>query len=80
MSLFITVNSLRASNFRLFLFKVSKMDDLSPTYYAVQLHWKCEDSAAQFIHDVLKLDWAKGGGGLIVKRQLPTSEIFFYFS
>ena len=46
--------------------------DSSPTYYAVQIHWKCEDSAAQFIHDVLKLDWVKGGGGLVVKRQLPT--------
>jgi len=48
-------------------------EDTSPTYYAVQLHWKCQDEAAQFIHDKLKLDWAKGGGGLIVRRQMPTS-------
>jgi len=48
-------------------------EDSSPTYYAVQIHWRCEDSAAQFIHDVLKLDWVKGGGGLVVRRQLPTS-------
>lgn len=48
-------------------------EDSSPTYYAIQLHWKCEDEAAQFIHDKLRLDWAKGGGGLTVRRQLPTS-------
>ena len=47
-------------------------EDSSPTYYAIQLHWKCEDEAAQFIHDKLRLDWAKGGGGLTVRRQLPT--------
>ena len=46
--------------------------DSSPTYYAVQLHRRCEDEAAQFIHDVLRLDWAKHGGGLTVRRQLPT--------
>ena len=28
--------------------------------------------AAQYIHDNLKLDWNKGGGGLVVRRQLPT--------
>ena len=43
-----------------------------PTYYAVQLHALCSDEAAQVILDKLKLDWSKGGGGLIVRRQLPT--------
>ena len=48
------------------------LDQDAPTYYAVQLHYRCQDEAAQFIHDKLRLDWAKGGGGLIVRRQLPT--------
>ena len=43
-----------------------------PTYYAVQLHALCSDQAAQVILDKLKLDWNKGGGGLIVRRRLPT--------
>ena len=33
---------------------------------------RCSDAAAQFIHDQLSGDWSKGGGGLIVQRQLPT--------
>ena len=33
---------------------------------------RCSDAAAQFIHDQLSGDWNKGGGGLIVQRQLPT--------
>lgn len=44
----------------------------SPTYYVVLLHRRCTDSAAQFIHDQLGMEWAKGGGGLTVRRQLPT--------
>ena len=61
--------------------------DSSPTFYVVVLHkrffWqrkcrsnsnqiRCSDAAAQFIHDQLSGDWSKGGGGLIVQRQLPT--------
>ena len=46
--------------------------DTLSTYYAVQLHKKCSDEAAQFIHDELRQEWQKGGGGLIAKRQLPT--------
>ena len=33
---------------------------------------RCSDAAAQFIHDQLSGDWSKGGGGLVVQRQLPT--------
>jgi len=47
-------------------------DDELPTYFAIQLHFRCSDQAAQYIHDNLKLDWNKGGGGLVVRRQLPT--------
>lgn len=48
-------------------------EDSSPTYYAIEIHSKCEDEAVQFIHNVLKLEWVKGGGGLTIRRQLPTS-------
>jgi len=44
----------------------------APTYFAIVLHKKCSDEAAQVIHDVLVEDWEKGGGGLQVRRQLPT--------
>jgi len=47
-------------------------DSPSPTYYLILLHRKCTDAAAQYIHDQLCLDWGKGGGGLTVRRQLPT--------
>ena len=50
----------------------SSSDASLPTYYAVQLHALCSDEAAQVILDKLKLDWNKGGGGLVVRRQLPT--------
>ena len=33
--------------------------------------------AAQYIHDNLKLDWNKGGGGLVVRRQLPTLVVHY---
>jgi len=46
----------------------------NPTYYVILLHQRCTDSASQYIHDQLCMDWAKGGGGLIVRRQLPTPE------
>lgn len=63
------------------------ISDSSPTFYVVVLHKRCivvekpdlnsnqircSDAAAQFIHDQLSGDWSKGGGGLVVQRQLPT--------
>jgi len=44
-----------------------------PTYYLVVLHHRCSDAAAQHVHDRLVEDWGRGGGGLTVRRQLPTS-------
>ena len=39
---------------------------------------RCSDAAAQFIHDQLSGDWGKGGGGIIVQRQLPTYDFSPY--
>ena len=45
--------------------------DLS-TYYCILLRPSLSDEAAQFIVTRLGQDWERGGGGLVVTRQLPS--------
>ena len=47
-------------------------DSPEATQIAILLHARLSDEAAQFICRNLQLDWAKGGGGLIVRKQIPT--------
>ena len=43
-----------------------------PTYCAILLRPGLSDEAAQFIVTKLVQDWDRGGGGLVVRRQLPS--------
>ena len=43
-----------------------------PTYYTILLRPGLSDEAAQFIVTKLSQDWERGGGGLVVRRQLPS--------
>ena len=43
-----------------------------PTYCCILLRPGLSDEAAQFIVTRLGEDWERGGGSLVVRRQLPS--------